>query len=192
MKHYISLGMNCQVGNWLRDTGRRTVAFPFDWAVTPMSAALFHLETKFEHFMIRKNLIANAPAMKKLLVDETEGRYMEGMTTPVFCHKTGSFYPHDFDETGIDAQIEAVQEKYRRRIDRMFDLFNDPKNRFTFIAHDMQLNPFQAEQYSLAGVNFDRLKFLNWEEHFRVVMSRVYPQVKYECFNFNEIKRLYP
>jgi hypothetical protein len=193
MKHYISLGMNCDVATWIRDSGKRTVAFPFDWAVTPMSAALFHLETRFEHFMLPENLVANEPAMRKLLVDETKGEYLPGMTTPTFCKKTGSFYPHDFNETGVDEQIDEVRAKYSRRILRMFDLFDDPKNRFIFVANDCNLHPFQAEQYAVAGINFsNRLQFLDWETRLRKVMESTYPHVKFDCFNLNEIKRLYP
>ena len=131
--------------------------------------------------------------MKKLLTEENEGIYLDGMTTPVFCKKTGSFYPHDFDETGIDAQIESVQAKYQRRILRMFQLFDDPKNRFVFIGHDYPLNPFQAEQYAISGVEFDnRLGYLTWQPKFKKIMNTVYPNVRYECYTLEEIKRLYP
>ena len=60
MKYYVSLGMNCDPARHLEDAEQYKVSFPFDWAVTPMSAALFHLESKFKFFMMRHHLHANA------------------------------------------------------------------------------------------------------------------------------------
>lgn len=195
MKYYISLGMNCDPARHLEDASKRTVSFPFDWAVTPMSAALFHLETKFKFFMMRHHLHANAPAMRKLMVDDDDAnfqKFQEGMTTPVFCKLTGSFYPHDFDERPIDDQYDAVMEKYRRRIDRLLQLFEDPKNKFVFIADNVPLHPFQKEQYKKANIGFqNQLTFLDWEQKLKSVMDKTYPNVKWTSYNLTDFKRFY-
>lgn len=195
MKYYVSLGMNCDPARHLEDTDRRRVSFPFDWAVTPMSASLFHLETKFEHFMLRENLTANKPAMRKLMVDDDDAnfeKFQEGMTTPVFCTKTSSFYPHDFDDTDLDEQYPIVKEKYDRRITRLLELFDNPNHRFIFIANNVPLHPFQEDQYKQAGIRYENtIQFLDWEQKLKKVMDKTYPNVKWTCYSLADFERFY-
>jgi hypothetical protein len=117
MKTYdfiLSLGGSCAVANQLKVRGLRPFSLPFDWVFCVSPDALARLadcfRDDFARWMLTENLVEvdacdrNAHA-KKFQYRDTF---------------TGYRFIHDFAEPKAVC-AEAVRDKYRRRIDRLYD-----------------------------------------------------------------------
>lgn len=57
----IPLGINCDISHYLRTNGLRATAFPFDWNVTPIQAAVELIRNDFEKFLYGSNVSVSSP-----------------------------------------------------------------------------------------------------------------------------------
>ncbi len=100
----ISLGYWCGPALELRRIHRRAASYPFDWLITDFPEVLRLMDTNFDDFCSYDNLAQYA---------DNPGYYCDV--------KHNVHYYHDFDRyTALEAQIHGVQEKYKRRIERLY------------------------------------------------------------------------
>lgn len=182
--HYISLGYNCDGATWLRNNQLRDGAMPFDWAVTPIRSVIKHFENDFTEWMLDENLIYNPPAERKLMLNDDTGETVRDMTTPVVDKKYGTLYPHDF---GVEYDINEVRAKYRRRIDRMKELFADKNNKFVFVMHEGNIHEYQVKQFEIAGVKWSNLTY-GWEDKFRAVLDQRYSDLNWKITTLKDLQ----
>jgi len=108
------LGINCDISHYLRAKGLRVAAFPFDWNVTPIQAAVELIRNDFEEFLHGGNLVF-LPPVNRLLFDEdgVEVEIKNDVITPTICRRYHILYPHDFPKSGAD-HLGTVKDKYIR------------------------------------------------------------------------------
>lgn len=116
---FISLGKNCNIAHNLRTMGLRHAAYPFDWMISDFDAVKAAFEDDFQMFLDPSSL-------------------REGEDPKEIVDHYGLRYRHDFPRNGYEVMInetetllfgtiredwrdfiEAVQEKYQRRIARL-------------------------------------------------------------------------
>lgn len=107
-KFIISLGHGCQPGIHLKRNGLRQTSLPLDWLSTPSSALISLFETHFDKFMDKDHLVLR----------EHRAPYFEKIVNTFY---NISFF-HDFSEGGFATELPAVQEKYARRIKRLYSM----------------------------------------------------------------------
>lgn len=103
-KHVISLGFFCSTALELERYGFREASYPLDWVISPLAPALTLLESEF----------------KGLLQPDQLSRDSE-RNDVVFDMGSGIAFFHDFNrEQAVEEQVNAVQEKYSRRVLRLY------------------------------------------------------------------------
>jgi len=186
--HIISLGSNCSPAIYLRDHHIREYAHPFDWAVTPFQAVLDHFENDFDSFLKQENLIFLPAVERKLIMPGLDPMYTKiDMVTPVICKKHKTLFPHDFTING-QADLLDVQQKYQKRISRLYEFLNDTSNQFIFISHAPKLVEFQKQQFAFANVEWKN-DYDNWKDRLSTVLTNKFPHLKFSCMHLNEFKR---
>ena len=119
---YISLGGDCIPAISLRNLGLRKEAYPFDWVILHNDTIATFLLNDFEDY--HTNLAMNWNRWIKNTKHEVE-------------------FPHDYDTTtdeGWREQIESVNEKYQRRIERFRDLMKKNTPLIVFMSYDMYMS----------------------------------------------------
>jgi len=150
----IPIGVDCSASHYLRARGLRKEAFPFDWNVTPVLSAIRLIENGFEGFLDEEDLLF-LPPTRRILFEENgvDVKETEDIITPVVCRRYGILFPHDFSERG-PADLPDVRRKYARRIDRLREIIESPRER-SFVFHVGDLNEWQLQQYRLAGIEVE-------------------------------------
>ena len=149
---YVPIGVDCQVAHYLRRRRLRHHAFPFDWTVTPVLAALRLIENDFQEFLDPQNLVFLPPQKRLLFREDDTGLHETGeIITPVVCRKYGILFPHDFSAAGMD-DLAGVQEKYAKRIARLQELKANGRT-LTLIYHCGAVNEWQAMQLKKSGAS---------------------------------------
>jgi len=167
--YMVSLGMDNAPATKIRNTGQRNVTFPFDWSVTPIATALDHLRTGFGNWPFQidgdnSHLVYMEPVLHKLVDDSIhDPAVSDDVVTPVFCTRTNTFFPHDFS---VQSDYIAVKNKYIERLKRMYDLFQDTNNTFTFVAYNGILNPnsWTAQKFNELGFVWSNTGYDQWQE----------------------------
>lgn len=110
-KNVISLGHFCDVAQELERKGYRSFSLPFDWLITDdFSALLSLIDNNFGDFLDANNLLPD-PVSPKYYYD------------PVYKIR----YYHDFNAYQTkEEQLPKVKSKYRRRIDRLYEVLSQP------------------------------------------------------------------
>ena len=119
---YLSLGQDCIPAVSLRNLGLRKEAYPFDWVLLHNDALITFLSNDFQDY--HTNLAMNWNRWIKNTKYEVE-------------------FPHDYDTTtdeGWREQIQSVNEKYNRRIDRFRDLMKKDTPLIVFMSYDMYMS----------------------------------------------------
>jgi hypothetical protein len=130
---FVSLGSHCEVSDYLRATGLRNVAMPFDWLLS------------FNH----EGFIATLSDDFLYLTDD---RYLlreieDPSIIQNFAYKVE--FRHDWphsdywvDQARSAEQLKAIKTKYKRRVVR-FKKLNDCEEKVVFIraAYDFSINP---------------------------------------------------
>lgn len=143
----VSLGTGCQAAFQLRINGKRNVAYPFDWVITPFHGLVSFITNEGEDYFHQDHLsvIEILPASEH---------------TPSMLHVVDLRYDihsiHDF--LGPDmSNYESVKEKYDRRVQRFFKLLKSNK-KVLFIR--VQLFRDEAEQLDqLLQALYPQLKY---------------------------------
>ena len=107
-KFIISLGHGCQPGIHLKRNGLRQTSLPLDWLSTPSSALISLFETHFDKFLDKDYLVPR----------EHRAPYHEKIVNTFY---NITFF-HDFSVGGLATELPAVQEKYARRIKRLYSI----------------------------------------------------------------------
>ena len=142
-KFVISLGNGCQPAIHLRRNGLRRASFPLDWLVTSPGALITLFETRFDKFLEKDYLVAlkTASGDSEKIVD-------------AFYHI--SFF-HDFSVGGLRTELAAVQEKYARRINKLYSIL-ESEGPVLFIR--TQLWEYYARRFvSILTTQFPKLKY---------------------------------
>lgn len=151
------LGPACSCSQSLRAAGLQLTSLPFDWnGMQSVPDRQRLLETDFRDWLNREDF---APVGENVL-----GRRHVWINCRTKC-----VYAHDFLSDEItDAQVRVVEEKYRRRIDRMFRLIGNSRRVLAvWVQVDRFPRPTDAEWDSFrrflmdrwSGVSFDLLVF---------------------------------
>lgn len=133
-EHYISLGYCCYVAWDLKEMGLREASLPFDWTRTKWKAIERSYKTHFAGML------------------EYDCLYQK-MNNPVVYKNLdyGIGFFHDFNQyDSLKMQLKAVQEKYNRRIDRLFQYINQPS---LFIRYCMN-----KDELSYIAVHYSEIK----------------------------------
>ena len=117
---YISLGYFCSVALDLEKLGLRSESSPFDWLISDFEGVITLIENRFDGFLRYEDL-----------AQERVNR--------AFYRNTRyniSFY-HDFDSLApLADQLEQVQRKYNRRIDRFYKSIQEPTLFIRYISDE--------------------------------------------------------
>lgn len=191
MEYIISLGFDCSAARYIRRIGKRKLAFPFDWAVTPIQSAIELFRTDFKDFLNENDLIFLPPTPRKLIDDnDIEIIVTRDLITPCISKKYNILLPHDFTKEG-SKDLSMVKDKYHKRINRMYDLFKETDNNFIFVAHNDFPHEWQQERYKMANKTFTN-DFGNWKIKLKQVIDSKFPTLKYEMYTlreFNMVRR---
>lgn len=128
-KHIISLGHFCGVAQELERLGLRDASYPFDWLITKREPLHQLIDNHFDGFLEYDNLYQYSP-IGNIYKNK---QYGYGV----------SFY-HDFSRyKPLDEQIDEVQKKYTRRIERFYTAITEPTLFIRYVN-----NEDDAEYYS--------------------------------------------
>lgn len=123
--YVISLGHGCGVAEQLKRNNLRKFSGPLDWFITSSTERLvLMLKTKFEDFMLYKNLeITGIETSKKSWIVSD----VYSLTVSV----------HDFilegDQDGLLPDYGLFKEKINRRIERFYNIITNRENKILFI-----------------------------------------------------------
>lgn len=109
-KNFISLGFFCSVALDLERYGLRSHSYPFDWNISDFEFVINAIENNFENYF---NL----------------NYYYQGKESQnvYYNEKCKVWFFHDFDAyIPIEKQIDAVKEKYERRIHKFYEAIKEP------------------------------------------------------------------
>ncbi len=110
--HIISLGHFCGVAQELERLGLRDASYPFDWLITQRESVEKLIKNRFKDFLSYDLL------------------YQDSEHPQIYRNKEYDFgvsFYHDFSGyIPLEKQLDAVTEKYNRRIDRFYTAISEP------------------------------------------------------------------
>lgn len=119
-KHFISLGYFCSVALELERIGLRSCSSPFDWCISEWEGVERAITTHFENFLCYDNLYQN----------RIERAHYKDVTYDIaFFHDFNKYVP-------LEEQIDAVQAKYQRRIQRFYENISEPTLFIRYISNE--------------------------------------------------------
>lgn len=119
---FISLGYNCDVAHFLRYSGLRKKAYPFDWCITPTNSIINLFKNNFEDFLNIKNMTFSDPHPASYF--EGESKYIietDKLVVSGYCERYKMLFPHDFPIEDKASYID-VSIKYNERATRLLKL----------------------------------------------------------------------
>lgn len=123
-KHIISLGFFCSVSSELERIGLRDGSYPFDWLISSFDSVMELIEKGFKDFLCL-NLMQQ--------YSNNPSRYIN--------IKYNIHFYHDFDKyKNCEEQIEAIDDKYRRRINRFYKNIQEPTLFIRYIKDQEECN----------------------------------------------------
>lgn len=122
-KHYISLGGDCYVAMDLEKLSLKDASYPFDWVGSSWKGVEKCLETGFDGFLKYESLYQTKTRLSTYTNIELD-----------------IAFPHDFNKKeSLEAQLDSVSEKYKRRIDRFFTSISEPTLFFRYILYNSEM-----------------------------------------------------
>ena len=130
---FVSLGSHCEIAMHLNSNNLRKAAFPFDWLLTcNYNHFLLLLENDFALFLDEQYL-ARHPSHQYVI----ENSYYE-----IEFRHDWPFSDLECNETRYSQQLQEMNTKYNRRINRFRQLRDYPgKVFFIRVAYDLQNDP---------------------------------------------------
>lgn len=109
-KNVISLGFFCSVALEIERIGLREFSSPFDWLISDFTSVINLIDNNFEDFL------------------EIGYLYQYKHNRAYYINKKYNLaFFHDFDEyKSLENQINQIQEKYQKRIDRFYQRIKEP------------------------------------------------------------------
>lgn len=132
-KHIISLGFFCSVALELERINLRDCSSPFDWVISNFQAVLELINNNFDGFICLEYMqqYCNNPSF-------------------YFNKKYDIHFYHDFDKyKKCEYQIEKINAKYRRRIERFYKNIQEPTLFVRYIKDQKECNYIES--------NFDEI-----------------------------------
>ena len=149
---FVSIGIDCDVANFLNKYNLRKMSLPFDWNV-PYNGVSKCIDCNFEKFTdpIDKNRI----------------------------NEHDVYFHHDFEKVNDEESIIADKEKYLRRCDRLINIFKNneiSKEYIIFIrkGHMCYHHEEQNGKYKNITDDYEDAEKLN------KILSNKYPFLKYK------------
>ena len=137
---YISLGYFCSVAIELEKLGLRTESSPFDWVVSDFDGVI--------------------KAIKNNFIDFLEYDYLEqsGVNRSIYRNtKYNLYFFHDFDKyKNLDRQLQSIQRKYNRRIERFYNSITEPTLFIRYIS-DEKIVEGVSEELKYIEENYDEI-----------------------------------
>lgn len=118
--HIIPIGSNCRIGIALRDCKKRPHALPFDWMLSTMKSVNELFDNDFEDFMNRDVCVQKTFALKG-------GK----KHTYVLNEK------YNLNITHESSLNDKCIDKYKKRVDRMYDILKNKDNKVLFIRNTL-------------------------------------------------------
>lgn len=151
-KNIVSLGCFCSPAMEFKRVERRKFSLPFDWLVTmDFSAVLDLIDNNFNGLLEYDDLYQ---------IKEVPSRYRNSRYSIDFYH---DFLP----VKSFDKQIDAVKEKYNRRIKRFYEIITEPTLFCRYIISRDELL-YIAERY---GEIVKRFKKYNEENEIMFIVN---------------------
>jgi Putative papain-like cysteine peptidase (DUF1796). len=123
-KHVISLGFFCSVASELERIGLRDSSYPFDWLITGMDGILQLMDNEFSDFLC-PDLLQQYTTNPSHFVNR----------------KYNIHFLHDFDDyKKYEDQLDHVQQKYQRRIQRFYESISEPTLFVRYIMNQEECN----------------------------------------------------
>lgn len=178
MKKYddiVSLGFFCGIAQEVERIGLRNCSYPLDWVISDFQSVLELLQNNFEDFL-------NINYLEK---DTSENEQKD--TYVVINKKYNIKFFHDFKkEYSIEEQLKDVEQKYKRRINRLYkNICNYSTLFIRYIKNE--------EEYQLINSNFDKinsiLKSFNKENDIIYVYNDDLSDVSLPRENFYKVKK---
>ena len=140
--NYIPIGYFCSVAMELERIGLRSCSYPLDWLLTPETSTVFGLiENGFAGFLDPEALVRDD-------------------TYPQVFHNTklGISFHHDFKaDMELQDQIDAVNEKYRRRIARFYADIDEPTLFIRYISDESGYDGSKSDDLRWIEDNLDHI-----------------------------------
>lgn len=135
-ENVVSLGFFCSPALEFKKIGVRKASLPFDWLISSeFENVLKLIKNGFEDFL-------NPEYMYQL---KDHPKYYRNVKYEI------DFY-HDFDEyISFDEQIDAVTQKYKRRIDRFFALIQKPTLFIRYISSQKEAEYIKENYNAVLG-----------------------------------------
>ncbi len=128
--NFISLGANCFVAEDLASLGIRNASYPFDWCFSAdFAGVIAAIENRFEGFVAYDELQQHK---------SNRSRYYNKKYKLSFYHDFNKFLP-------LRKQINQVEDKYNRRIERFYDSIKKPTIFFRYIISSQDYSYVQRE-----------------------------------------------
>jgi len=121
-KHVISLGYFCSVASELERLGLRDGSYPFDWLISDFCGVMACIDNKFEGFLDYKLLKQSSKVRTK---------YINTLYNIEFIHDFSEYKP-------LAKQLEKVQQKYARRIERFYKRASEPTLFVRYISDESE------------------------------------------------------
>lgn len=119
-ENFISLGYFCSIALELEKMGLRSTSSPFDWCKSDFEGVIKAIEDKFDYFLDYDQLLQS---------QDDPDHYFNA------AYKIWFF--HDFDKyRPLNSQIENVQAKYTRRIERFYKNIKNPTLFIRYISNE--------------------------------------------------------
>lgn len=184
---YVPLGFaSCSISHFLRKKKIRTIAYPFDWLCIPLISFFDLINNDFNNFMD-----------ELLFLEKTFGRYFlndninkvaisKKQIYPVFCKKYKLLFLHDFLSKDNN-HINLIKVKYKRRINRLRELFKSNKEIIFVISKTY--NKDIENYYKKLNYNFKNLFKVNNELKIKII-DKIYEKYnkKVKIINIVNIK----
>lgn len=118
--YFISLGYFCSPALELERIGLRSTSLPFDWVISDFEGVIDAIENHFEDFLDYQYLLQS---------NDVRNQYYNA--------KYKTWFYHDFDEYhSLSEQLPRVVEKYTRRIQRFYEIINQPTLFLRYISDE--------------------------------------------------------
>lgn len=181
---FVSLGSNCEPAHQLRCCDLRKTAFPFDWIISFDGEAVINmLENDFRGFLSDEYFVPYGPA----------GHLLQTIYHLEFLHE-GDF------NSDYEQKLEALKEKYHRRVERFKSLRNylgkviflryafkysltDPHRFYKFednieISEEYALRLYQSLSKFFPQLDFDLIILNNGEQEFFEEQKQIDAHIK--------------
>lgn len=157
---YISLGF-CSVKKQMQNNNINQPTLPFDWLkINNINTINELLSNNFDDFLNNLEFVKdNKKFFVEKQIDKISRIYKNSKYDIYFCH---DFYDSDFSE-----QIDGVQNKYNRRINRLYEILRS-NEKIIFIRDDIFYNQITID-YQIINKFDNILKSINSEINYELI-----------------------